>query len=137
MVIFLSKMAKFSLRKVTTVSNDKVSITNDATGAMSFYSDAQFNFFESDNMTNAVTINANAGRLGVGVTGPSEKLDVAGTARLRGLQAGDLATDELVVADTDGVLKTVAASALGGEWEDDGAMVNVPYRRMLQAMMWW
>ena len=33
---------------------DKVSITNDATGAMSFYSDAQFNFFESDNMTNAV-----------------------------------------------------------------------------------
>ena len=30
-------------------------------------------------------------------------------------------TDNLVVADTDGVLKAVPATSLGGEWEDDGA----------------
>ena len=30
-------------------------------------------------------------------------------------------TDQLVVADSDGVLKAVAQSSLGGEWEDDGA----------------
>ena len=63
----------------------------------------------------------NTGNVGIGSANPTQRIDTDGTARLRGLQAGDLSTDEVVVADANGVLKTIAASALAGEWEDDGA----------------
>lgn len=43
-------------------------------------------------------------KVGIGTSSPSEKLDVDGGARIRTLNAG-AAADEIVVADTNGVLK--------------------------------
>ena len=64
----------------------------------------------------------NDGDFGVGVVDPTEKLDVDGTARLRGLVDDNDPANKVVVADATGVLKTVAAGDLAsGEWEDDGA----------------
>jgi hypothetical protein len=53
-----------------------------------------------------VRINA-AGNVGIGCTDPSEKLDVAGTARLRGIAAGSGTT---VVADGNGKLWKASSS---------------------------
>ena len=47
----------------------------------------------------------NLGNVGIGVTLPTSKLDVDGTARLRGLLDDNTAT-KMVVADANGVLKT-------------------------------
>ena len=48
------------------------------------------------------TLNFN-GNIGIGITSPTENLDLAGTARLRGLAENPL-TDHLVVADESGIL---------------------------------
>ena len=68
---------------------------------------------------------ANSGNIAIGTQAPSEKLDVDGTARLRGLQAGT-DTDAIVVADADGVLKTIGATDFGGgAWDNpDGTAAS-------------
>ncbi|SDF25024.1 hypothetical protein [Epilithonimonas hungarica] len=55
------------------------------------------------------------GRVGIGTNAPSNALHINATnpVRLEGLQAG-AATDNVVVADVTGVLKTVPAASLGG-----------------------
>ncbi|MDG1653717.1 MAG: hypothetical protein P8M02_05385 [Flavobacteriaceae bacterium] len=53
-------------------------------------------------------------RVGIGVTQPSQKLDVDGQARIRTLPTGT-GSDLIVVADATGVLKTVAPTGLGGD----------------------
>lgn len=52
------------------------------------------------------------GNFGIGTTGPSALLDVNGDARIRTLTAGT-ATDEVVVANTAGLLRKVPRSSLG------------------------
>lgn len=63
-----------------------------------------------------MTIEGN-GNIGIDESSPTQKLDVGtGNVRVREIvlptNAGDIATDKVVVADADGVLKTVAASAI-------------------------
>ncbi|REC50327.1 hypothetical protein [Chryseobacterium pennipullorum] len=57
---------------------------------------------------NDVAVTA-AGNMGIGITVPTNKLHINATnpLRLQGLTAGVAATDPLVVADTNGVLKTI------------------------------
>ena len=56
--------------------------------------------------TNIMSLKGSNSSVGIGIQSPEEKLDIDGTARLRGLQAG-ADTDAIVVADADGVLKTI------------------------------
>ncbi len=62
----------------------------------------------------ALVTEHDAGNVGLGTIAPTNQLHVVATedpVKLEGLQAGS-ASDKLVVADTDGVLKTVDAQAL-------------------------
>ena len=66
--------------------------------------------------TTVMTLNA-LGNVGIGTTAPTQRLDVNGSARVRTLDAGIVGTDEIVVADANGVLKKVAASNLNNDWK--------------------
>ena len=55
-----------------------------------------------------------AGNVGIGTTTPGAKLDVAGNARIQSLPAG-AGTDDVVVADANGLLKKVSASTIGND----------------------
>ena len=57
------------------------------------------------------------GNVGIGVNSPSERLDVNGQARVRILDE-DASLDDVVVADTNGVLHRRPASGLGGADDD-------------------
>ncbi|MBL6663660.1 MAG: hypothetical protein ISP71_06090 [Flavobacteriales bacterium] len=57
------------------------------------------------------------GNVGIGIAAPTKKLDVNGEARVRTLNTGIVGTDEIVVADTDGVLKKIPASNLNNDWQ--------------------
>lgn len=66
----------------------------------------------------------NAGQIGIGTTTPSQNLDVAiGNARVRNINTniGDAITDKIVVADANGVLKTIPKQnslIFGGDLSD-------------------
>ncbi len=53
-----------------------------------------------------------AGNMGIGTTGPTERLDVAGKLRVRTFDPG-AATDQVLVVGNNGVVKKAAASGLG------------------------
>lgn len=65
------------------------------------------------NGTERFSINGSTGNVGIGTTSPTKKLDVAGDVRIQNLPQG-ASTDNIVVADTNGNLKTVASSSLQG-----------------------
>ncbi len=73
-------------------------------------------------LTEAITVLGANRNVGIGVSLPSAKLHVGGTARIETLPAGDLnrvlPDDELVTADADGNLRKVPASALFQTFED-------------------
>lgn len=76
-------------------------------------------YLQSVTTTNLATnlplsLNPNSGNVGVNTIDPTQALDVAGGARVRTLNAG-AASDNVVVADGTGVLKTVAQSTLAIE----------------------
>lgn len=78
----------------------------------------------------ATTKNYFAGRVGIGETAPTNSLHVKATTdpvRLEGLQTGT-ATDNIVVADATGVLKTIAPSSLSSlavePWQVQGGTVK-------------
>ncbi|MEN1785223.1 MAG: hypothetical protein AAGF77_08805 [Bacteroidota bacterium] len=52
------------------------------------------------------------GLVGLGTIDPTEKIDVDGTARLRGLTDDTNPANKIVVADTDGVLKTATTATI-------------------------
>ena len=60
-----------------------------------------------------------AGNVGIGTYTPTAKLDIAGTARIQNLPAG-AATDNLVVADASGNLKTIAQSSINNTTASNG-----------------
>src|SRR5690606_23332461 len=81
----------------------------------------------SQNSSNALTILKN-GNIGTDIAiAPTERLDIgSGNVRIRDINtATGAATDKIVVADADGVLKTVAASTISASetWkvQDTGA----------------
>ena len=87
----------------------------------------KLHFRHNSTATPALTMQGN-GLVGVGVNTPEEKLDVDGTARLRGLQAENLPTNNVVVADANGVLKTMtqaelATAANDNPWDNPDASV--------------
>lgn len=87
--------------------------------------DNAIDFYTWDQGTDAVGasptlhgMTISAGRVGIGgLTSPTKALDVDGEARIRTLNAGVVGTDEIVVADTDGVLKKVPATNLNNDWK--------------------
>lgn len=84
---------------------------------------SQLVFRTSGNIDNKVVINE-AGNLGVGINiSPTEKIDVDGNVRVRNINTitGNGQTDKIVVADSNGVLKTVpkqTAVLFGGNLVD-------------------
>ena len=78
---------------------------------------------------NALTV-LNNGNFGIATIDPTNTLHVKSTAnpvRLEGLQAGVAGTDNIVVADLSGVLKTVTSSALtANNWNILGNAGEVP-----------
>ncbi|MFN0255639.1 beta strand repeat-containing protein [Pedobacter ureilyticus] len=64
--------------------------------------------------------NISTGNIGIGVKAPSEKLDINGRLRVRTFDPG-LTTDNFVVADANGVLKTVPSTSINAtDWHITG-----------------
>ncbi|PKH51377.1 hypothetical protein CXF68_12110 [Tenacibaculum sp. Bg11-29] len=67
------------------------------------------NFAESGISDNRLFLEY-GGNIGINTGTPTERLDVNGRLRVRTIDNGDLTTDKVIVADTNGVIKKVDAS---------------------------
>ncbi|WP_370738871.1 beta strand repeat-containing protein, partial [Nubsella zeaxanthinifaciens] len=108
-------IAHFITGGVTTSNMGEVWIGNDS-GAWASLASGNSIFQIKNVSTSGVSLHADLAnnRIGIGNTAPSNSLHVTATAdplRLEGLQTG-LATNDFIVADANGVLKKVSASAL-------------------------
>ncbi|MGE6220979.1 beta strand repeat-containing protein [Nubsella zeaxanthinifaciens] len=108
-------VAHFITGGVTTSNMGEVWIGNDS-GAWASLASGNSIFQIKNVSTSGVSLHADLAnnRIGIGNTAPSNSLHVTATAdplRLEGLQTG-LATNDFIVADANGVLKKVSASAL-------------------------
>jgi hypothetical protein len=73
---------------------------------------------------NAVRLETGTDSVGIGTAAPSEKLDVAGTARVTGFKMSTgAASGKILTSDADG-LGTWQAAPAGG-WTDDGSAVRL------------
>lgn len=73
---------------------------------------------------NAVRLQTSTDSVGIGTAAPSEKLDVAGTARLTGLKIPtDAGVGKVLTSDADGVATWQSAPGVG--WRDDGSAVRL------------
>lgn len=68
----------------------------------------------STNESEALRIDASQ-NVGIGTTTPEKKLDVNGEAKIRTLNTGDVTTDNIIVAGTDGVLKNIPVTYIQSE----------------------
>ncbi|MCH7403723.1 hypothetical protein ACFOUP_11125 [Belliella kenyensis] len=68
----------------------------------------------------------NNGNVGMSISAPSERLDVNGNARVRSIfsNAGNQTTDRFVVADSDGVLKTLSAPNFVNLYNANGTLTS-------------
>jgi|GEM_PF-3392817 len=93
------------------------------TGVFRMVHDLTSGSFEINDANTSLFYAGNGGRIGLGTTAPTRKLDVNGAVRIRALSAGST-TDRIVVADANGVLKKIPASGLGvgddADWFGEG-----------------
>jgi hypothetical protein len=81
------------------------------------------------NTTSPKIVLDSTGNVGIGITDPTQKLDIDGQTRIRQINNGTAATDTILVADIDGVIKKKDANALGlvtqteTEWRDAGSYI--------------
>ena len=96
----------------------------DQSAATGNRNDMTLKYVEAGSATNVMWFEHDTKNIGVNVNQPTNPLHINATdpLRLEGLQDDANPANKVVVADADGVLKTMDASALAaGEWEDDGA----------------
>jgi hypothetical protein len=92
-------------------TTDSVMVVNPTTGQVKFISAASL--FNALTFSNGLTKTGNLVELGGSLTKPTTiTTDATNTLKVAGLQSGNLSTDSLVVAATDGTLKRVAAESL-------------------------
>ena len=92
-------------------TTDSVMVVNPSTGQVKFISAASL--FNALTFSNGLTKTGNLVELGGSLTKPTTiTTDATNTLKVAGLQSGNLSTDSLVVAATDGTLKRVAAESL-------------------------
>lgn len=103
------------LRVGTTFNDGALSVRNNVAA------ERIASFVSSSNTYRAVLLDN--GNFGVGVTNPTESIDTNFNVRVRGINtnAGNATTDKLVVADSNGVLKTIPKQnpvIFGGDLQD-------------------
>lgn len=92
-------------------TTDSVMVVDPANGQVKFISASSL--FNALTFSNGLTKTGNQVELGGNLTKSTTiGTDASNTLKIAGLQAGDLATDKLVVAGADGTLKSVTAESL-------------------------
>lgn len=92
-------------------TTDSVMVVDPASGQVKFISASSL--FNALTFSNGLTKTGNQVELGGNLTKSTTiGTDASNTLKIAGLQAGDLATDKLVVAGADGTLKSVTAESL-------------------------
>jgi len=92
-------------------TTDSVMVVDPASGQVKFISAASL--FNALTFSNGLTKTGNLVELGGNLTKSTTiGTDASKTLKIAGLQAGDLATDKLVVTGADGTLKSVTAESL-------------------------
>ncbi|MGN6495313.1 MAG: hypothetical protein ACTHLE_25225 [Agriterribacter sp.] len=92
-------------------TTDSVMVVNPSTGQVKFISSASL--FNALTFSNGLTKTGNSVKLGGALTESTTiTTDGTNTLKIAGLQSGNLSTDSLVVAGSDGTLKRVTAEAL-------------------------
>lgn len=103
-------------------ANSDFIVSADANGNIRRLSISTFeNFWERDALSgNTFTANT-SDNVGIGTSSPAQKLDVNGQVRIQNLPAGSAATDEIVVADANGDLKTIDPGVFDTPFDRDAA----------------
>ncbi len=121
----LSPAAKFHVNGTVRFDNlanitDGEVVMADANGEL--YTQAMPENYWDRDAANSYTILANGGdNVGIGTATPDEALHIAtGTIKIDNLSAG-LDTDDILVVDANGVVKSVDASTFTSPWERDNA----------------
>ncbi|MCQ4138764.1 hypothetical protein NOM92_02530, partial [Chryseobacterium sp. EO14] len=83
----------YSLRAGTTTSEDTFQILNIITGG------APFTILPNNN-------------IGIGTVTPTTKLDIAGETKIRTINSGTLGTDNILVSDATGIVKSIPANSI-------------------------
>ncbi len=92
-------------------TTDSVMVVDPSSGQVKFISASSL--FNALTFSNGLTKTGNQVELGGNLTKSTTiGTDASNTLKIAGLQAGDLATDKLVVAGADGTLKSVTAESL-------------------------
>lgn len=92
-------------------TTDSVMVVDPTSGQVKFISASSL--FNALTFSNGLTKTGNLVELGGNLTKSTTiGTDASNTLKITGLQSGDLASDQLVVAGTDGTLKTVTAESL-------------------------